>query len=275
MAQAIMPDVLSDEEMSKLEAGNMPETLTDADMEKLSPTQQPTEKPKQHGLLGALMPSRMQAEDKGKSGISKGIADVSDVLTLIPRTVAGISAGAGTLAGGGTLGEAARADLGEMSRTSINPNAKQGGVVGFAQNLAYDPATYLPAGKLFEGTKILAKAPSLVKGAVKAGVQGAEQGALSGAAQSVKNGEVNPLEVAGQAGAGAVMGGGLGALGQGLEGLGKTALGAEMKITKPVARAAYGADLAEKKQNIINDLVKFHLSHFLLFSIMEYYFSTS
>ena len=39
------------------------------------------------------------------------MADVGDLLTLPVRTVAGIAAGVGTLAGGGSWGEAAKNDL--------------------------------------------------------------------------------------------------------------------------------------------------------------------
>lgn len=50
-----------------------------------------------------------------------------------------------------------------------------------------------------------------------------------------------------------------GMVGEGLEKLGKTGLAGEMKITKPVAKKAYGGTLEEQKQGIIDDIVKFDL----------------
>jgi hypothetical protein len=68
------------------------------------------------------------------------------------------------------------------------------------------------------------------------------------------------LPVGGAAkGTGAATTGTMKAVGTGLENLGKTTLKGELKITNPIARGAYGATLAEQKQNIVNDLVKFKL----------------
>lgn len=49
-------------------------------------------------------------------------------------------------------------------------------------------------------------------------------------------------------------------LGKGLESTGKKFALAEMKITNPVAKKAYGKDLIDKKKNIANDMVEFGIT---------------
>ena len=141
------------------------------------------------GVLGAMFPATTKSTERGGNFLSRAIAGAGDVITTIPRGVSALATGAGTLAGGGSLSDAGNAAINDFSKNK----SEETGALGFAQNVAYDPSTYLPAGKLAQGGKLLEKAPAavlallgklkkaptLAKAAIGTGIQGAEQGAAS------------------------------------------------------------------------------------------------
>jgi hypothetical protein len=237
------------------------------------------------GVLGAMFPATTKATERGGNFLSRAVAGAGDVITTIPRGVSALATGAGTLAGGGSLSDASNAAINDFSKNKSDET----GALGFAQNVAYDPSTYLPAGKFAQGGKLLEKvpaavlaavgklkkAPTLAKAALGAGAQGAEQGAASAAYQEAQEGTIDPGQVAAQSGLGL----GLGAASTGLGGLATKAAGGIMKKAagrnvnielRPGQRGAnLGYDpenalkydlvgkpreIAEKSQAILNDL---------------------
>ena len=232
-----------------------------------SPAQQPQEQTEyqKNGVVGSLFPATTQATERGGNFLSRAVAGAGDVLTLPARAGSAVGTGLGTLAGGGSLKQASDEAINDLSRNK----SEEKGALGFAQNALYDPTSsplLMGAGKVAQGGKA---ALTLGEAALKTGLQGAAYGAGSSAYQQAENGDIDPVKTAEAAGVGLATGAattGLGGLakkgvGEGLENLGKTVKGGELKITNAIAKKSYGADLMEKKQTIINDAAEFGVTH--------------
>ena len=170
-----------------------------------------------NGIAGALFPATANSTERGGNVLSRTIAGAGDALTLPVRAMSGISTGLGTLAGGGSLGEAAQRGMQDLSRTK----SEEKGVLGFVQNVALDPTSsplLLGAGT---GVKAAKGALTLVEAALRAGLQGAGIGAASSAYHQAEEGKIDPLQTAVQAGIGL----GLGSLATGVPGLAAKGLG--------------------------------------------------
>jgi hypothetical protein len=216
-----------------------------------SPEQTPYEK---HGIIGAAFPAATSAADRGGNFLSRAVAGAGDVITTIPRGIAAMATGAGTLAGGGSLSDAGRAAINEFSKNKSDEK----GALGFVQNVGYDPATYIPAGKVLQGAKFLSKAPTLLKAAVKTGIEGATQGAASSVYQQAEKGKIDVGETATQAGIGA----GLGAITSGVPGLAAKGAGkflqnsAKRNVNIELRPGQFGANRGFDAENVIkNELV--------------------
>jgi hypothetical protein len=223
-------------------------------------TPQPTEFEK-NGVVGSLFPATSKATERGGNFLSRAVAGAGDVLTLPARGISALATGAGTLEGGGSLSDAAKAGINDLSKNK----SEEKGALGFIQNAGYDPTSsplLLGTGLGLKGGKA---ALSLGKAALKTGVEGAAQGAASGAYQQAEEGKIDAGQTAGQAALGLGMGAaatGLGGLarkgtGAAVENLGKKFKLGELKIPKNIANKSYGNDLMEKKQTIVNDVADF------------------
>lgn len=155
-----------------------------------------------YGVAGSLFPATTKATERGGNFLSKAIAGAGDVVTLPIRAASAAATGIGTRFGGGTQTQADEASRNDLSKNTSDKS----GALGFTQNLAYDPATYIPAGKILQGGKILAKAPTLLKATLRTGIQGAEQGGVSSAYQQAEKGNIDAGQTAAQIGLGLVTG---------------------------------------------------------------------
>jgi hypothetical protein len=207
-----------------------------------------------YGVTGELFPAATKATERGGNFLSRAVASAGDVVTLPIRAVAAAATGLGTRFGGGTQEQADEESRNELSKNT----SEEKGPLGFIQNVAYDPATYIPAGKLLQGAKFLSKAPTLLKAAIGTGIQGAEQGAASSAYQQAEKGNIDPGEVAAQTGIGA----GFGAASTGLGGLVSEGAGnlfkkaAERNVNIELRPGQRGASMGYEPENALKyDLV--------------------
>jgi hypothetical protein len=186
------------EELELLELENENAVLSSSSHEPATGSQY-----KKHGIIGSLFPATTSTTERGGNFLSRAISGAGDVLTLPVRAGSAIATGAGTLAGRGSLSEAASEAINDLSR---NKSEKRG-ALGFIQNIGYDPTS----SPLLGGTGIAAKGlktiPRLSKAIFKTVGTGAATGGGSAAYQSAQEGNVDIGETAKQAGLGVALGG--------------------------------------------------------------------
>jgi hypothetical protein len=201
------------------------------------PAQQPAPAAEKPGIMQTLFPGTVASTNSGGGFLSRAVAGSGDALTMLPRAAIGAAAGAGTLAGGGSLSQAAQAGAEEMGKAK----ATQGGASGFVENIARDPATYMPGAGAMKGVSIGGR---LIRG----GLAGLAQAGTSAAYQQATEGQIKPGQTAAQG----AMGFGLGALSEAAPaaiGAAKTLAGKDGWFTRQV-KDVFSSFSGVKKQTL-------------------------
>lgn len=228
-------------------AGEFEESQTSIPQEQVTP-----EQPEQQtsSISEALLPRSMKAKEN-KAGIgSRALSTTADILSLPQRALSGLSTGAGYLAGGGSLKDASKEAISDLSKYK----SEEKGGLGFAQNMAYDPTLFVPGlGMSKIGKPIVQSGKALTRLGKAVGI-GAGQGAASGALQSA-NGDKN-IDVGAIAGT-AALGGVLPFAGAGLTKAIRSSLsnalakGAERNINIEMRGGQTGANLGYNADNAL------------------------
>lgn len=174
---------------------------------------EPTQTEK-YGAAGALFPATTKATERGGGFLSRAIAGTGDVLTLPVRAASAGATGLGYLAGGGGFKGAATEAAIDLSKTE----SEERGLVGVAQNIAYDPTSsplLLGAGNI---AKAGTKAPTLIKSLLKAGRVSATEAAASAIYQQSTEGKIDAKKTAVQAALGFGVGAGGAGIGRAVRG---------------------------------------------------------
>lgn len=224
-----------------------------------------------YGIAGALFPATTKSAERGGGFISRTIAGAGDVLTSAPRVGSALGTGLGTLAGGGGWKMAASEAAKDLSKTE----SEEEGLLGFAQDVLYDPTSSPlllgagPAAKAAKGATVAAKAakaakaikpfPKLGGALTKTAAASAADAASSAAYQQAKEGEVDPLQTATQGALGAAMGGASSKLGTAVRGAaGKALRGTAIRNLDIALRPGqFGSKIGYDHNNIVkHDLAR-------------------
>lgn len=230
----------------------------------------PTRGREDYGLYGKIFPRSSHADYNDKGILKSTLSAAGDVLSIPARAIAAGASGLGTIKGGGSIRDAARAAGDEFGQYAT----EEKGALGFAQDIAYDPANMIPGGvavktgikgaqAALKGNKIASEILSKAK-LGKAALVGAETGATSASINEATKDDFDIANVAVATAFGAatpLMGVSAGkTIGAIEEKIGKTFQPGDLKIQKSTAKLSYGPSINAKKEHLQKVIIEHGLT---------------
>ena len=132
------------------------------------------------GVSGSLFPRSTLAADRNANLGQSAISATADVLSIPNRAVSAAATGLGTLAGGGSISQAAK----EAGKDFGQFRSNKEGAQGLIENAAYDPTLLIPGGAAVKGLSTAGKIAKEVPLGIRL-AKTAAGGALTGGASAL------------------------------------------------------------------------------------------